>query len=1237
LVLLLIDGSFGFEMETFEFLNILQTHGFPKVMGVLTHLDGFRDGKALRRTKKEMKHRFWAELYDGAKLFYLSGMVHGMYSKTEIHNLSLYISRLKFRPLTWRNTHSYLHVDRYEDVTDAAAVADAPTMDRSVAMFGFVRGTHLKPGALVHVPGAGDFTIGGVTALPDPIPLPERDPEKRKLARTLSAKDTLLYAPMSNVGAVTYDADAVYINLPHVHFTRPEALADAAADGTTALPMAPPARGGAGGGDSDSDRDGGDSDGSDSSDDGGDPLSRLSRRGSGKSRVETRTATGVTLVRGLQDMRRGMDERLGAATLRLFADSAPVADRDAEAMLAAKPRAADDDDDDDDDEEDEEGDEYDDDDEEDDDDGEDSDDDSDEDGGRRVRKAVRMPREAREVDAATGRTRRRALFDDDDDADDSDEDEDDAPRWKAGMKERAAAELAARRSGLPDLMELVYGDGAGSAPSGGSGGGGSGRARGGGRDAVDSDSSSDGEELFTLKGSAHAARRHAAVGAGEPDDGASGGVARSLQQLVSSPHAPDCSLVRLPSAGGAPAGSEWSDAATREALRHRFVTAAWAAATARAGAGSGVGASSSAAPAKGGAGGGGGGDDDDALNDDEMYGDFEDLEGGGGGGGSGSGGAGTKRKRRASDGSSDDDEVDENDDGSDDHDDEDGDDSDGDDGAGESGDEASDDEAHAARIAAVRAAAAADKARMKASFDAAFDRRKRGDGDGSGSEKGEDEEDDEVDDREAGRRRREAAEEADAVAARVASARAKAQEDVNAEEFAAMPAALRHTLTGFPAGTYVRVLLRGVPAEFVTRFSPTRPVILGGVAAAEGGMQHMRLRFKRHRWYPRVLKTNDPLVFSVGWRRFQSLPLYSIQDDNERHRYLKYTPEHMHCFATVWGPATPPNTGVIAFHTLASDTSAFRIAGTGVVLELDAGLKVMKKLKLVGTPLRIFKNTAFIRGMFNSELEVAKFEGAAIRTVAGVRGTVKKAVREGPPGTFRATFEDKILTSDIVFCRTWVPVEPRTFYNPITSLLDAVPAAHRAAVAPGGEEGGTPAGGAPAGGEGDMVLMRRHRELRKDAGVVPSSKPDSVYRPVERAERRFNAFHIPASLQAALPFASKPKQRRGRTAAEKADSYMSKRAVVMSRDEAAAHTLLQQLSTIKNAKVAKAAAADAARKESRASAAARTEERKRAAHHDDRKAMFARRAAHESKRARTAVGMDVGASGGGGGGGGRRR
>ena len=52
---LLIDVSFGFEMETFEFLNILQAHGFPKVTDDLTHRDVFKNQKILKRMKKALK------------------------------------------------------------------------------------------------------------------------------------------------------------------------------------------------------------------------------------------------------------------------------------------------------------------------------------------------------------------------------------------------------------------------------------------------------------------------------------------------------------------------------------------------------------------------------------------------------------------------------------------------------------------------------------------------------------------------------------------------------------------------------------------------------------------------------------------------------------------------------------------------------------------------------------------------------------------------------------------------------------------------------------------------------------------------------------------------------------------------------------------------------------------------------------------------------------------------------
>ncbi len=115
LALLMVDASFGFEMETFEFLNMLHVHGMPKVMGVLTHLDQFRSAKTLKRVKKELKHRFWVETHDGAKLFQLNGVTKaGNYPKNEIHNLALFLSRMKYRPIAWRIQHPYILCDRME-------------------------------------------------------------------------------------------------------------------------------------------------------------------------------------------------------------------------------------------------------------------------------------------------------------------------------------------------------------------------------------------------------------------------------------------------------------------------------------------------------------------------------------------------------------------------------------------------------------------------------------------------------------------------------------------------------------------------------------------------------------------------------------------------------------------------------------------------------------------------------------------------------------------------------------------------------------------------------------------------------------------------------------------------------------------------------------------------------------------------------------------------------------------
>lgn len=89
------------------------------------------------------------------------------------------------------------------------SIRENPKCDRSIYLYGYLRGCNLRQHARVHLAGVGDFTLEEIEALLDPCPFPETLKK-----RGLNEKERVLYAPLTNLGGFVYDKDAVYIDIP---------------------------------------------------------------------------------------------------------------------------------------------------------------------------------------------------------------------------------------------------------------------------------------------------------------------------------------------------------------------------------------------------------------------------------------------------------------------------------------------------------------------------------------------------------------------------------------------------------------------------------------------------------------------------------------------------------------------------------------------------------------------------------------------------------------------------------------------------------------------------------------------------------------------------------------------------------------------------------------------------------------------------------------------------------------
>jgi len=168
--------------------------------------------------------------------------------------------------------------------------------------------------------------------------------------------------------------------------------------------------------------------------------------------------------------------------------------------------------------------------------------------------------------------------------------------------------------------------------------------------------------------------------------------------------------------------------------------------------------------------------------------------------------------------------------------------------------------------------------------------------------------------------------------------------------------------------------------------------------------------------------------------------------------------------------------------------------------------------------------------------------------------------------------------------RAWYSVQPRKFYNPITSLLLS--------------------------NKSEWVGMRLTGQIRRDEGLQTPANANSTYRSVERPPRRFNPLQIPKKLQASLPYASKPKL----VKEQSRKTYLQKRAVVLEPEEKKAIALLQQIRALRKDQVARRKEKQEERKKAHRKKVEQ-EESKQAEKDKEKKKEYMRVAGAKSKRA----------------------
>ncbi|ORX57411.1 DUF663-domain-containing protein [Hesseltinella vesiculosa] len=226
-------------------------------------------------------------------------------------------------------------------------------------------------------------------------------------------------------------------------------------------------------------------------------------------------------------------------------------------------------------------------------------------------------------------------------------------------------------------------------------------------------------------------------------------------------------------------------------------------------------------------------------------------------------------------------------------------------------------------------------------------------------------------------------------------------------------------------GRRITLWIQHVPKGAYDMFDARRPYVVFGLLQYEHKTSLLNLQITRDNAYEEPVRSKDPMILHLGYRRYRVQPIYSQNSNkgsNNVHKFDRFLPMGRSSIATVYGPVVFGKVPCMLYKE-SNDINEPILVSTGTFVNTDVKRIVAKRIILSGHPYRIHKRSAVIRYMFFNSEDIEWFKPVQLTTKYGRVGHIRDSV--GTHGYMRCTFDGPMTQQDTVMLSLYKRVFPK--------------------------------------------------------------------------------------------------------------------------------------------------------------------------------------------------------------------